>query len=351
MKSALLPLVLLVLAQLWTPARSFLSTDAMAILTKTTTTTTPPTTLSSSGVDNDQTTNGVSLNDMELLKSVLTGSNVVPSTTVTGDRSGQDTPPLGLTTEQIAELKAFLQSDLNPFERDEYWNDVNQHVTQATTMPPEAFRSPQFFQVEQEKLFAKTWQVAAFTDQLREPGDIVTANIAGQPVLLTKGRDGEIRGFFNVCRHRGARLVKNPTECGKKSIACPYHNWGYSLDGRLMGTPLWGKENKVPDEILAERLEASGTKNDIENFDKADFGLLPVRVQTWGPFVYANLSGDAPPLEEYLGRVTTDLELYPFEGFVTVRSDDLYIKANWKLLAENFMVGHPYPWFNFSALS
>jgi nitrite reductase/ring-hydroxylating ferredoxin subunit len=276
--------------------------------------------------------NGFSSSDLEILKQALTAGEDALGASDTSPEA-----PLGLTPEQIAELKAFLQSDLHPFERDEYWAEVNKHVTEATTMPPEAFRSVDFYDIEQEKIFAKTWQVAAFTDELREVGDVVTANVAGQPILLTKARDGEIRGFYNVCRHRGARLVKNPTECGKKSIACPYHSWGYALDGRLVGTPLWGKENKVPDEILAERLEASGTRNDIENFDKADFGLLPVRVETWGPFVYANVGGDAPPLKEYLGRVTTDLELYPFDEFVTVRKDTLDVKANWKLLAENFM--------------
>ena len=261
-----------------------------------------------------------------------------------------ETPPLPSTLEQsspeitaqaIAQAIQYLQSDMlprqYPFEKDEYWKHVRQHVTKATTMPPEAFRSAEFYDVEQEKLFAATWQVAAFTEQLQSKGDVVTATVAGQPILVTRAKDGELRAFFNVCRHRGARLVKDKVSCGKKSLACPYHNWGYSLDGRLVGTPLWGKEHKVPDEILAARLEAAGTNKDVQDFDKADYGLLPVRVDTWGPFVYVNVDGQAPPLNEYLGRVTQDLELYPFDDFVTVRQDDLDIKANWKLLAENFM--------------
>ena len=252
-------------------------------------------------------------------------------------------PPLpspsssSLTPEAIAELIQHLQSDLHPFERDDYWKRVRQHVTQATTMPPEAFRCSEFYHVEQEKLFAATWQVAAFTEQLRNKGDVVTATVAGQPILLTRAKDGNIHAFYNVCRHRGARLVKDPVQCGKKSISCPYHNWGYSLDGRLVGTPLWGKDHRVPDEILAARLEAAGTSQDIQDFNKEDYGLLPVRAETWGPFVYVNVDGKAPPLQEYLGRVTSDLELYPFDDFVTVKQDDVDVKANWKLLAENFM--------------
>ena len=251
--------------------------------------------------------------------------------------SSTESLPSSLTPETIAEVIQYLQNDLHPFERDDYWKKVRKHVTQATTMPPEAFRSADFYQVEQEKLFAATWQVAAFTEQLRNKGDVVTATVAGQPILLTMGKDGNVRGFFNVCRHRGARLVKDPVQCGKKSISCPYHNWGYSLDGRLMGTPLWGKDHRVPDDILAARLVAAGTSQDIQGFDKAENGLLPVRVDTWGPFVYVNVDGKAPPLQEYLGRVTSDLELYPFDDFVTVKQDHINAKANWKLLAENFM--------------
>lgn len=148
-----------------------------------------------------------------------------------------------------------------------------------------------------------------------------------------------ILGTFHVTtpQHRGARLVKDAEACGKKSISCPYHNWGYSLDGRLMGTPLWNKEMKLSDEQLEERLKAAFSTEDVKNFKKEEFGLLPVRVEKWGPFIYANLSGDAPPIEEYLGRVTEDLELYPFDDLVTVRQTTMDIKANWKLLAENFL--------------
>jgi hypothetical protein len=137
----------------------------------------------------------------------------------------------GFTAEALAELKAMLEKHQQqqktnhnkfPFEEDEYWAEVRKHVTEATTMPPEGFRSPEFYKVEQHKLFAKTWQVVAFTDQLRHVGDIVTATTAGQPVLLTKDKSGEIRAFYNVCRHRGARLVRE-TECSgeQKKNALP----------------------------------------------------------------------------------------------------------------------------------
>lgn len=186
-------------------------------------------------------------------------------------------------------------------------------------------------------MFAKTWQVVAFTDQLRDIGDTVTATTAGQPILVTHTKEGDIRAYFNVCRHRGARLVSE-TLTNKKCIKCPYHNWGYALDGRLLGTPLWNQEMEMSKEALEERLKAAGSTQDVKNFRKEDYGLLPVRVETWGPFVYVNISGDAPPLQEYLGRVTTDLELFPFSDLVTVRETSVKnIKANWKLLAENFL--------------
>lgn len=284
---------------------------------------------------------GLSMDDLNILKNALNAeAAAAPATTPPASAepsATQEDPPFGLTTEQLAQLRDYLQSDLQPFERDSYWSEVRRHVTEATTMPPEAFRSETFHRVERDKLFAPTWQVAAFTDQLRNAGDVVTANVAGQPVLLVRDRKGEVRGFFNVCRHRGARLVRDCAVQGKKSLACPYHNWGYALDGRLMGTPLWNRETPMSREQLQRQLQAAESEQDVKNFDKGDFGLLPVRVETWGPFVYANVDGEAPPLREYLGRVCSDLEPYPFEDLVTVRQDTVDIRANWKLLAENFM--------------
>jgi choline monooxygenase len=105
----------------------------------------------------------------------------------------------------------------------------------------------------------------------------------------------------------------------------------------LIGTPLWNKEMQMSEEELDERLKAAFSTEDVKNFDKAEYGLLPIRVELWGPFVYVNISGDAPPLKEYLGRVTEDLALFPFDKLVTVRKQVVPTKANWKLLAENFL--------------
>lgn len=144
--------------------------------------------------DISERVDGFTPNDLSALENaIMAGSFEPPS-------ASGPTPLSQLTPEMIEELKKFLQSDLHPFEQDSYWKDINKHVTEATTMPPEAFRSTEFYNVERRKLFEKTWQVAAFTDQLRKAGDVVSTTVAGQPVILTRARDGEIRAFLNVCR-------------------------------------------------------------------------------------------------------------------------------------------------------
>ena len=249
-----------------------------------------------------------------------------------------------LTQDDIRLLKLLLKSHAeetttsskNKFEQDAYWEEVRKPVNEATTIPPEVFRSAEFYKLEQEKILAKTWVCVGTSDQVRHVGDVISVAAAGQPVIVSRAKDGVVRGFYNACRHRGARLVSEQ-ESGKKHtcISCPYHNWGYGLDGKLLATPHWntnadGHKNSKAGRMMA----ASGV---VENFNKEENGLHPVRTEIWGPFIYVNLSGDAPPIDEYLGRVTTDLEAFPFDDLVTVMEDKFEVQANWKLLAENYI--------------
>lgn len=238
-----------------------------------------------------------------------------------------------------AMLEDLIKEKPSKFTTDDYWKDVRKPVDEATTINPEVFRSPEFFELEKDMLLAATWQCVGSTDQVREAGSVLATQVAGRPVIITRSHnkeDGGLRAFYNTCRHRGARLVSEE-ESGtcKKSLRCPYHNWGYSLDGKLMGTPNWnanedGKKGSKPGSMMAN-------SNAVRDFDKAENGLIPVRVAEWGPFLYVNLNGEAPPLEEYLGRVVTDLEAFPFDQLVTVKADTFPVKANWKLLAENYI--------------
>src|SRR5690348_5415176 len=108
-------------------------------------------------------------------------------------------------------------------------------VDRAMTLIPDAYRSAEFYVLELEQVWEKSWVCVGYTSQLREPGDVLVAQIGRQPIMVTRTKKRELRAFYNVCRHRGSQLV---TENGQHDvIRCPYHCWGYSLEGELLGAP------------------------------------------------------------------------------------------------------------------
>ena len=174
------------------------------------------------------------------------------------------------------------------FEEPSYWSKIRKPVMEATTIPPETYRSDSYFQVEQRNLFENAWQVVGHTSQLKKHGDTIVAKAAGQPILVTRAKDGVIRGFYNACRHRGARLV---SENGRYPvISCPYHRWGYALDGRLLATPMWKGDGVseaegfdfVEEDCPSPALQKAFSTDQVRNFNKKDYGLLPINVTTWG---------------------------------------------------------------------
>ncbi len=116
--------------------------------------------------------------------------------------------------------------------------------------------------------------------ELQRIGDFVPVTVLDEPVVITRGLEGELRAFYNVCRHRAGQVAL--TKGNRKSLQCRYHGWTYGLDGCLRAAP---------------------EMEDTEGFSKDDFGLMPVRVDTWGPFVFVNLSDSAPPLADVLGAI------------------------------------------------
>ena len=104
------------------------------------------------------------------------------------------------------------------------------------TLPAWTYRSASFYGAEQEAIWRREWLLAGHVGDLRRPGDYLTASVAGEPLLVIRGQDGELRAFSNVCRHRAARVADRAGNCGK-ALRCPYHGWTYGLDGRLMGVP------------------------------------------------------------------------------------------------------------------
>src|SRR6266853_6049804 len=150
---------------------------------------------------------------------------------------------------------------------------AGEDLARAFTLPASAYIDESVYARERDRIFARTWQLVARADELSRVGDLKPATILDEPILITRGLDGKLRGFYNVCRHRAAQVVV--AKGNRRSLQCPYHGWTYGLDGRLQ---------------CAREMEGT------ENFDNADFGLVPIRVEQWGPFIFANLDPEAPSL-------------------------------------------------------
>ena len=124
----------------------------------------------------------------------------------------------------------------------------------AKTLAQQHFVSPEVFAEEQDRIFSKQWVLAGHQSQLAEAGDYFVAEVASESLIIVRDKGGEVHGFYNVCRHRGSRLIENRNG-RSQGIQCPYHAWTYGLDGRLIGTP---------------------HMDDVPGFDKADYSLHPV---------------------------------------------------------------------------
>ena len=140
-------------------------------------------------------------------------------------------------------------------------------LSRASTMPKRYYLDPDVLELEKERIFGSTWQLVARTDELQRIGDFVPVTVLDEPIVITRGLERELRAFYNVCRHRAGQVAL--TKGNRKSLQCRYHGWTYGLDGCLRAAP---------------------EMEDTEGFSKDDFGLMPVRVDTWGPFVFVNLS-------------------------------------------------------------
>lgn len=203
-----------------------------------------------------------------------------------------------------------------------YYQKTRNKVEEALTLPPDAYRDENFYKTEAKNLFQHAWVCVGYTCQANEPGQVFTAEIAGQPIIITNDHQGVLRGFFNVCRHRASILVEHPGKYAR--FRCPYHSWTYDLSGALTACPLF--DNHSP------------------SFDKKDYALLPVRIETWGCFIFANLDPNAMPLTDYLGDIVRHYKNFPLHELVLVRRKNYQIKANWKLVAENFLEYYHLPW-------
>ena len=185
------------------------------------------------------------------------------------------------------------------------------------TLPGTAYCDPPVLARELENIFCRSWLCAGREERVTEPGDFFTLAVGQESILILRDRDGRLRAFYNVCRHRGTRLCSAEEGHLKGAVSCPYHAWTYALDGRLIGTPhLW----------------------EGEGFRKEEFSLHPVAIDTWGGFLFINLEGErAAPLAGHLGPIPERNRRYPLAALRLGARDAHEVECNWKILVENYM--------------
>jgi choline monooxygenase len=211
-------------------------------------------------------------------------------------------------------------------------------VEQSVTLIPDAYRSDEFFRIEQERVWSRSWVAVGYGCQIPDVGDTLLVEVASQPLILVRDRSGTVRCFHNVCRHRGSRLLKENGNC--KVLRCGYHGWGYSLEGELLGTPYF-QGLDVPPELADKFTVQPATAAD---FCKSDYPLLPAKCETWAGVLFVNLDFEAMPLSTWLGDLPQRYARHPLHELRLVRRRAFDIQANWKLIAENFMEYYHLPW-------
>jgi glycine betaine catabolism A len=192
-----------------------------------------------------------------------------------------------------------------------------------STLSGEHYTDPEIFRLEQEHVFEDMWFCVARAPELARPGQFRTVQVGRESVLVSRARDGAIRAFLNVCRHRGARLCTQESGEVKRAFQCPYHAWTYALDGTLAAAP---NLTSMPD------------------IDRTAYGLINVHVREWLGYVWVCLADTPPSFEDdVIGAVTgrlgdaESIESYGIDALQVGRRITYDVKANWKLIIENFM--------------
>jgi choline monooxygenase len=187
----------------------------------------------------------------------------------------------------------------------------------SATLPASWYYDPAILAGEKEKIFFRTWQFAGLLTDLANPGDFVRARIFDQELVVTRDRQSRLRAFYNICTHRGALLVSEE-KGNSMRFSCVYHGWTFDTDGSL---------------------KAAANSENMKCFDKADYGLLEIRVEELARMVFVNLDPNAVPLAEIASGLAEDIRaaVPDYDKLKVWRRDPALVAANWKIVVENFL--------------
>jgi len=186
---------------------------------------------------------------------------------------------------------------------------------ESRVLPREAYVDDDVFAWEAEHFQRRQWICVARSEEVAQGGDQLAVRVGAETALLVRGQDGTLRAFANVCRHRGHELLPCGEARNARAVVCPYHAWGYGLDGGLKGAPNF---------------------RNVPGFDAGEFPLLGLACEEWHGYVFVNVSGDAGPLADQLGDLGRIVAPYDIASLVTLAKHDYVVEANWKVLSENY---------------
>jgi choline monooxygenase len=193
-------------------------------------------------------------------------------------------------------------------------------VERSETIPSSWYTDPRFHTLDLESIFSRTWQGVGHVCQLSEPGMYFLAEVAGNPIIVVRGKDEVLRAFYNVCRHRGGPLA---TEDGcANALKCKYHGWTYLLDGSLRGVPQFDR---------------------VELFAKKDYGLVPVRLEVWEGLIFVNLAENPEPVARVMAGIRDRIAPIDLSRVRFAQRVDYEVKCNWKIYVDNFLEGYHVP--------
>lgn len=196
--------------------------------------------------------------------------------------------------------------------------DSGKSLDKASTPPACWYHDSRILELENRTVFSNSWQAIARSGQLAEPGQYITSEMAGEPILVVRGTDGGLRGFYNVCRHHAAAVMAQ-REGSAQQLRCPYHGWTYNLEGVLVLAPDFGG---------------------VADFDRAASSLVPVETAVWNNWVFVKLRPGTPSLQDFLGKSLLEQfehsNLAPLQWF---ERRSYTLNCNWKVFVDNYLDG------------